>query len=361
MHNKNTLHSIQALRAFAAILVVVLHSFVHLQVRHLIPTVPALVSTGRVGVDIFFVISGFIMVYISEERFGAKGASSDFLCRRIIRVAPTYWLYSLVMGALLFSFPHSFSEGKTFSAAHMLASMSFIPWANSLGHIKPVLNVGWTLNYEMYFYCIFAILLLFGRKYMLPLLSLILLSGAMAGALIRPQAPIFSVVTSSLPIEFLFGCFIAVTYRRRPKLSPALCLVLIFSGIGMLVMTGVWGAPGVPRAIKWGTGSALLVAGMLFLESNGKLHVPAFVTALGNSSYSLYLTHLFTINALGEAWTLLIGRDYELFLVVAIATSVFAGHVAYRLIERPLTSYLHRLYYRSRDRAAARAQAGLAG
>lgn len=286
---KEPLYSIQALRAIAAALVVVLHAFVHLEARNLIPSVPEIVEAGRVGVDIFFVISGFIMVYISGENFKKQGASRDFIVKRLIRVAPTYWLYTLLMAVLLLSYPQSFSHGKSFSPNHLLASLAFVPWPNSLGDIKPILNVGWTLNYEIYFYLIFAILLLFSKKLLLPLLSVILLSGIAAGLLFEPVSPIYSVVTSSLPIEFLMGCLIAVGYKRQLQLSTSLCFVLIISGAAVLLLSGIleYETASTPRAIKWGGGSAMLVAGAVFLERNNKLRIPLLFTSLGNSSYSL--------------------------------------------------------------------------
>ena len=99
---RKTLYSIQVLRGVAALFVVVLHAYVHLEARSLIPEVPSFVNSGRAGVDIFFVISGFIMVYISGNKFGKKGVALDFLVKRIIRVVPIYWVYTLLMAAFLF-------------------------------------------------------------------------------------------------------------------------------------------------------------------------------------------------------------------------------------------------------------------
>lgn len=132
---KDTLCSLQALRAVAATMVVLFHAYVHLDVRNIIPGIPALVDAGRAGVDIFFVISGFIMVYISKDSFGKRGASRDFMIRRIIRVVPVYWFYTLLIASILFIAPRLFSEGKTFGLEHLAASLLFIPWQNSIGDI----------------------------------------------------------------------------------------------------------------------------------------------------------------------------------------------------------------------------------
>lgn len=344
---KDTINSIQALRAIAASLVVVLHSFVHLQVRHQISGIPSLVDAGRAGVDIFFVISGFIMVYISAENFQTESAPRDFLVRRIIRIAPTYWFYTLVMAAFLFFTPQLFSDGKRFLPGHLFASLSFIPWNNSVGEPKPILNVGWTLNFEMYFYLVFAFLLMFNRRYFIPLLAVFLLGGIAAGYAFSLNSPTYYVVTSPLLIEFLLGCIIGLLYKRQLALSTVVSGILAISGAGMLIATGFYDTSGITRVIKWGIPGALLVGGAVFLEKNNKLRVPSIFTKLGNSSYSLYLTHLFTINAIGKLWSMTFGTLYGgLFIGVAIFSSISVGHLAYMLFERPVTTYLNKAYAR---------------
>jgi len=177
---QTTLYSIQALRAIAASLVVVLHTYAYLEARDLISSTPDLVESGRAGVDIFFVISGFIMTYISGDSFGKPSASKDFLIKRIIRIVPIYWFYTLIMAALLLLVPHLFSDGKSFDLTHAITSFLFIPWENNSGFLKPVLQVGWTLNFEMYFYLIVTLLLFFGKTFFLQSLSIILLGGVLA-------------------------------------------------------------------------------------------------------------------------------------------------------------------------------------
>lgn len=219
---RGTLYSVQVLRGVAALLVVVLHAYVHLEARDIIPDVPLPVNSGRAGVDIFFVISGFIMVYISGDKFGRAGAPLDFLVKRVIRVVPIYWFYTLLMASFLFFAPHLFSHGKTFDATHLLASLAFIPWQDSLGNIKPILQVGWTLNYEMYFYVVFAFLLIFSARFFLVLLVSILLAGFFAGQVFDSIPPVFSVMTSSLLIEFLMGCLIGIAFSRYKMHQPIL-------------------------------------------------------------------------------------------------------------------------------------------
>ncbi len=339
-----TLYSVQALRAIAASLVVILHTYVYLEARHLVPGVPSLVDSGRTGVDIFFVISGFIMVYISGNKFGQSGAPKDFLIKRIIRIVPIYWFYTSAMVVLLLLVPHLFSDGKSFVLAQTAASYLFIPWENNLGIIKPVLQVGWTLNYEMYFYLIFTLLLFFRKTFFLRSLSAILFIGFLAGLLLPAIPGIFSIATSSLLIEFLMGCVIGTLYLRNTTLPTYLSVIMLLTGLAILISTGIFDFSGIPRPLKWGVPSALLVAGAIFLEANRKVHIPSLFVKLGNSSYSLYLIHIFTINAVGKVWTMTFGNRYEIFIFVAVLLSILAGHIAYILFEKPMTSYLNKAY-----------------
>lgn len=100
------------LRAFAAIIVVIAHAQVHLHARNQIETLNPYLDLGRSGVDIFFIISGFIMVYISGNKFSTPNATKDFLIKRIIRVVPVYWLYTIALTILMLSLPQLVSAGK---------------------------------------------------------------------------------------------------------------------------------------------------------------------------------------------------------------------------------------------------------
>lgn len=342
--SKDTLYSLQALRAIAAAMVVAFHSFVHLDARGIIDGIPAIVDAGRAGVDIFFVISGFIMVYISKDNFGKPGAPTDFLIRRIIRVVPVYWFYTFLIAAILFAVPHLFSQGKSFDLDHLIASLLFIPWQNSIGDIKPILNVGWTLNFEMYFYCIFAITLLLGKRYFLPIMSIVMLCGAAAGLTGGPYPTLLNVITSPMLLEFLAGCLIGSGYIRRFATPKYFGVVLLIAGASLLILSAIFGVIDAPRVIKWGIPSVLIVTGALLVERSGIASFPSLLVKLGGSSYSLYLSHIFTISAIGKLWVTIFGSMYGTFIVVATASSILVGHLSYVIVEKPMTRYLNNIY-----------------
>ncbi|HFD79158.1 MAG TPA: acyltransferase [Gammaproteobacteria bacterium] len=347
MSNKPTVQSIQMLRAIAASLVVIAHAQVHLEVRNHIADLNPFLDLGRVGVDLFFIISGFIMVYVAGREFRKPGAPRDFIVRRFIRVVPTYWIYTTALAALMITFPQLFSDGKRFDLTHYLASLAFIPWENNIGHIKPLLPVGWTLNYEIYFYLIFALLLFLHRKWFLPGLSFLLVGGVFAGWYADTVPTLASVATSPLLVEFLAGCCIGLLFTGNTDLPKAFSWTIALAGIAWLLLASGNVVPHTIRAISWGIPSAMIIAGILFLEKAGSIPANGLLVAIGGSSYSLYLTHIFTINALGKIWTSLIGGHYGLFIIACVFCSIIVGHIAYLAIEKPAISFLG-TRYRSR-------------
>lgn len=346
MKTQHTIYSIQALRAIAATMVVVFHAVNHLHARNLIPEIPGIIDIGRAGVDIFFIISGFIMVWICGQKFGTPNAPKDFIIKRIIRVAPTYWIYTLLMAILAFLFPHLISQGKTVSIQHLLASLSFVPWENNVGQLKPILSVGWTLNFEMYFYVIFGTLLFLKETYFLPILTTLLIFGISIGSVFTPP-PLLSVITSPLLIEFLLGCTIAIYYKYGPRIPNSLLIIILLIGLSSLITTGIISSSWLPRVVKWGIPSALIVASIVFLERAQLFRPSTLLTTLGNSSYSLYLSHIFTINVIGLLWAKIFNSMHMLFVITATIISIIGGHIAYLLLEKPITTRLNNLYLRA--------------
>lgn len=352
MKSQGTIQSIQVLRGLAAAMVVMVHAFVYLKTRGLIPDIPKIVSVGFAGVDIFFVISGFIMVCISGNNFAKPGAPTVFFIKRIIRIVPIYWFYTLLMAFLLYMFPYLASQGRTVSVEYLLASMLFVPWDNGMGKIMPVLNAGWTLNFEMYFYLIFSVLLFFKKTYFIPSLATLLLLGVIIGSLWQPHSAIFSVVTSPLLLEFLMGCVLGVLYKQSFSVNYRTWYILLFVGVACFVLTGIYSA-GWPQVLVWGVPSAIIVASSVSLEKSRKISFYPLFINLGNSSYSTYLSHAFTVNAVGKAWTALFGTLNAVFIIVSIVASIIVGHFAYLVLEKPITDRLN-FYYKNRlSRSAA--------
>lgn len=301
-------------------------------------------SFGIVGVDLFFVISGFIMVVSTHGRPVSAG---EFIRRRLIRVAPMYWLLTLLMVGIWSVAPGVFKTLQV-SPDTLLKSLFFIPHFSSSfpDQVWPLLVPGWTLNFEMFFYGLFALSLLAPAPVRVPLLTLTLLGLVGMGLLAGPFSAAWALTyTSPRLLEFGAGALIGgrwVTGRLRVK--PAVAASMI--AVGMVLL-------GWHDATFTSTGSLLLGASLVVMGALGlpdsALARSKLAQALGDSSYSLYLTHLFTLGAVRMVWPVLVSwlpwpLSAGTFLVVAMASCACVGWLSWRLLEAPLTRRLSRTW-----------------
>jgi exopolysaccharide production protein ExoZ len=307
------LTSIQALRGAAALAVVAYHAG-H---RSGLP-VP-----GAFGVDVFFVISGFIMMYVTND----ASKPLPFLRDRLLRIAPTYWAATIVALAV-----HAYWTGGGHPPLKLVAgSFAFFPVdePDAPGRFFPVHDVGWTLNYEMFFYAIFALTLLLPSRWRLPVLTAIFLVFVTVGMALQPRTAPLGFWTKRIILEFLAGALLAYAWRRwgLPKWAA---LPLILSGSAVLLLAG---RPAI-------LGATLVVAGVLALpprEAPWKLP-----QLLGDASYSIYLWHIFAVQ--------LVPWKGPAGFVLSMAAGVTVGLCAYYAIERPIRRRLSRLVEARRGR-----------
>jgi exopolysaccharide production protein ExoZ len=176
------LFALQLLRAVAATGVVISHvryDFLH---HFGLPDgLPGFINAGAAGVDLFFVISGFVMVYSSETLFGRDRAATIFLVRRVARIVPLYWLMSALMIAYVAARGFAASDA---SPTQAVLSFLFIPYPRPSGEMSPVYGVGWTLNYEMFFYAVLALCLAARRAITVARVAIALAVLALAGWLL---------------------------------------------------------------------------------------------------------------------------------------------------------------------------------
>lgn len=338
MARPKMLYGMQVGRGLAAMLVVLFHTTVALSSRGLAPAFPQ----GAAGVDIFFVISGFV-IYLT----GRKLAWREFFARRVARVVPLYWFFlTLKLGVILWlgNDPTRSIDDPLF----VIGSYLFIPvFRESMGGVYPLIVAGWTLNYEMYFYLVTAIVLGVLPRRHFPLGLTVYMVAAAIGSLflrdsISPESAPPIVLLEPLCLEFIAGLWIAVLWTRG--MAPSKWLAAICVGIGVLSLVLMPGEhAGTPmRIVFWGIPAAVIVFGLVNLEPFvGFRHWgPALV--IGDASYSIYLAHTAVLpvldilvrrmpaNGLLQGGTLLLG-------------SALAGVVVWRVIERPLTDLASRL------------------
>ena len=335
-------HGLQQLRAAAAILVVFSHVIVRAfrDVPH-DPRIADLVAQlGSLGVWTFFVISGFIMLHVSWRRFGTEGHAVRFLRDRAIRVFPLYWLLTLAYAA--------FAKEAT-PAANVIRSLLFIPHSDAYnGEPYPVLALGWTLNYEVMFYAIFALGLLFSARKIgiaFVLGALVLLT--LAGLALSGLGTAGTFWTSPIILLFLAGMVICIVRRQGAPQAfwrwsglAALALLVAEVPVSMLLVGASSGWLPVSIAVA-AIGSVALVT--LCPGPSGGL-VGRWGEFLGDASYSLYLSHPFSIIVVVQLWIRMAPNLPPIVVVpFAVIACLIGGIACYLLIERPLNHGIRRL------------------
>jgi peptidoglycan/LPS O-acetylase OafA/YrhL len=348
---------VQVLRGAAALAVVFLHvtqqAGAFVGVPGLAPYAWLRPLPWDAGVDVFFVISGFVMLWSSARLFGRPGGVWRFLGRRIARVVPLYWLLTtaLVAGALLR--PAWLSEPWPGDWAYVAASYAFLPYRRPDGFIQPVFRLGWTLNYEMMFYAIFALALRWRPTVAIPGVIGVLVALAGCGRVLRPAWTPAAFWTDSIVLEFAFGVLLAAAALGGTRLPRAGRLLLAAVGLAGLAAdaTGV----GIPRGVAWGLPSAALVgaAGLGGAGgAGGRLRRAA--ERLGDASYALYLVHPFPMRLLQLEWPA--GGPLWIVGYIAAATliSVVLALALHRWVERKLTNVARRVLAPPTAKAAGR-------
>ncbi|WGR92798.1 acyltransferase [Bradyrhizobium sp. ISRA443] len=317
--------SIQYLRAFAAFGVVAFHAQGFTYGRTLV--------IGSAGVDIFFVVSGFVMWTVSAYR---TQTPAEFFVNRIVRIVPMYWFVTLSFVAAALVFPALFPR-LVVSTTHTLASLFFVPMRSpSNGEIWPVVVPGWTLNCEMFFYAIFALALFLENTRRLLFLAATLFVLILVGRLYTGDSPPIIFYTNPIMLEFPAGILLGRAFEqdRLPRLRWG--YVALAAGL-LLFAASAWLAIDSPRVAVWGTPAFLVVAGVVIIEKNRSVRLVPVLALLGDASYSIYLTHTLTISAIGKFKAYF---NPATFFVASLALSALIGVAAWRLVERPFAEFL---------------------
>jgi peptidoglycan/LPS O-acetylase OafA/YrhL len=348
---KPVLENLQALRGLAACLIMVRHA-IH-EIRETIDAAFAAPDYPyTIGVDIFFVISGFIMVYTSRNRFAAPGAWKDFLVRRLVRIVPLYWFYTLALVGVALILPGVLGKAS-FDIPAFLKSLFFIPYMNAAGDMQPFLALGWTLNYEMYFYAVFACFMFLPATRMLAALTVYFAATVIAGFYLPEHFHALRFLSDQVVLEFVAGAWLAWLYIRDYRLPsgfkyPAYgCAFLVLL---LFLFPEVFG--GKIMHIHKMIGAVLLVALLALPRGAEQQVLPRFLTALGDSSYTLYLSHPFALGFVtqGVLWAgLAAAIPANAVFCACVLIALAGGYFAYLFIEKPLLSYGKAVFLRKPD------------
>jgi peptidoglycan/LPS O-acetylase OafA/YrhL len=342
------LESIQALRGLATIAVLADHIAleIHRHSAELPDSRITALGAGRAGVDVFFVISGFVMVYIAAAHFGSPTESRRFILKRLARVVPVYWFYTTLMLAAVLFLP-SLLRHTRITLPYTLASYLFFPFPQpGTAQTSPLLELGWTLNYEVYFYLLFALAMLLPRRAGFSLLAAWFVAAVVAGCFIdRP--PAVEYWTRPIILDFLAGIGIGLAFRKGMRISRVAALTVAAAGVIWLV--GVTHLGGDKSRIPAsGIPAPLFVIAATLKRGERRRTVPGlpwrFLLLLGDASYSLYLSHMFVVRAATAATP---ARAFALpylpfYYLVVIAAAVAVALLSYRVIELPIKAKLER-------------------
>ena len=350
------LNSIQALRGIAALLVLFFHlAAFQRQMAEGNPADIALTAglwdNGWAGVDLFFVISGFIMVYVTRQAGRSFGDVRRFLTSRITRIYPLWWVCAGIMALYFFmtyGMPAAPDRVSGPDEAFWFALKSFFLIPQD---VPPMLGLGWTLIHEMFFYIIFAGLLFLPRRFLpLGLLGWAIIT-VIGAVFITPAAyarNALELLASPLSLEFIAGGFAGylVTTGRfyAPKALAMIGGVLAVLGLAMFSGVNI-GTYTTNRVAVFALPFVLLTYGWACLEIKSSAKPPRWLVKIGDWSYSLYLTHYIVLVALRRLYrsaapsSLEVGAlgiwDNVIFAVLALALSVITSAIFYNFVERP--------------------------
>lgn len=326
---------IQALRFVAALLVVVTHATFYVSER-LVPGHPVW-SNGAAGVDVFFVISGFVMVMSSQGLIGRPDGAKTFMLRRLSRIVPLYWLATTLKVAAILAVPAALVNGGL-DVAYIVKSYLFIPAYGPQGGLHPVVAVGWTLNFEMFFYVVFAIALWL-RVPPLPFVATIFAALSVASLWRLPDWPALAFWLDTIVLEFVAGMVIARLCIAGVRVPTSVATLLVAVGFAGLVWP--WGEfHAMARVLHWGIPAILIVGGVAMLEPALQGRVPSSLLLLGDSSYALYLFHPMIAPAAPAVLAKIGLVSVPLSIASSIALAVVSALVVYRFGERPVTAML---------------------
>ena len=318
------INNIQALRAFAAFNVVLFHIIgTSASYSQNVDYLSYLEGWGSSGVDIFFVISGFVMLH---TQFLKRRSPFQFLRSRIVRIVPIYWVITLFVLSLYVLFPSLFREMEV-TPTWAFSSLFFMSSIFAGKH--PIVHVGWTLEWEMFFYVMFAFGLIF-RAWRFQ-----------AGFVTLAIFLVSILANSFIALEFLLGMLVAYIYREF-RLDKTQGAVVFFLGTCVLLLSisSEIAELEINRVLIWGLPSFFIVCGLLYCPQI-KSH---YLTYFGDASYSIYLVQMLTIPAFYK-FSSKIFHDWngDVLAVLCLLSSVTFGCLIYSLIEKPITTKIGKL------------------
>lgn len=347
MNKKQSLNLIQLLRGIASLLVVVMHATSNAKEIWKIDFLGGFFTFGGAGVDIFFVLSGFIITYASRSLVRNGLNFMKFLKRRFVRIFPVYWIITTVFLLIQIALPAFYNTPFVITPGNLLYTYFLMPEHEMIN------GVSWTLSYELFFYILFSLSFVLKRTNLLALLSLFYVLSIILLPFLFPGITdnLWSrFIFYPMNIEFFMGIAAALIISR---ISIKMANVLLLSGSFAFITAGVLFNFGYilfnntfNRVVIFGIPSFFIITGIVRLEMNKIFRMHNFLLRLGEASYSLYLIHLPLIMAIFKmAYKFNITQEYSLSAIMIITVGIicFLSILFYKIIEKPMIDKLNRM------------------
>ncbi len=337
------IYSLQALRGVAVLGVVLFHMTA---VEHKYSggdiLLPRWLDFFQSGVDLFFIISGFVMVIVSRGRFQKLAESKRFLFNRVSRIYPTYWLYYFLTLAVVLVQPGMVNS--THGSSSLLMSFLLLPNDKVL-----LVMVAWSLLFELWFYLVFTGVMCFRERW----LPGFLMGWAMLLVVFnsvqdwQDYNPALKIILHPYALEFIAGVALALLFYSRHSARIPLSMIRIalvialIPGIGLIGYYRLFDEQGMLRMFSVSAVFGTLVLGLALLERRQHIRMPAFLVATGDMSYTVYLSHLLVLGVIGRIWQIFGTApdsllDNVVISVLMMAAVVCYGWVGYRCFEKPV-------------------------
>lgn len=332
---KMRFNNVQALRAIACIFVILTHV--------------EFIANGAFGVDIFFCITGCMLMLSTEN-----GKSDNFIKKRLIRMLPLYYLMTLFTYFVMKIVPSMFQQ-VTLQNEYLIKSLLFIPFdITGTGVIQPLMRIGWTMNYDIFVTFVFALAMKISYRYRGIIFSGILCVLVMIHGFLPSYIPL-QYFSDSLILEFVFGV-LAYYLVNKYYLKSRRCItkyksysLIVFAVLLLMLMWNMH--MNVPyRLIQWGIPSVLILLCFMFTE--GSFAVPDWIIGLGNISFSIYLIHYYPIQLAGrlifhfETMSML-----SVFgVIVTTLFCIFVAYISWMIIEKRMSAFLIKKFVTTKEK-----------
>lgn len=330
---RRQIDTLQALRAIAALMVLVFHLNIFTLQAGLGADGPLWTGflMGYAGVEIFFVLSGFIMIHVHRGDFGQARLAPRFLWKRVVRIYPILWI---VLALVLIARLAQDGSAAVPSAAAFLKAITLWP-----DFVEPILRVTWSLSYEMLFYLIFSLAIINPR--IGAGIAAVWFTACVVNFGTRFEWDALTLLLSPYNLLFLFGMVTAWGYARLSVGQAWLALSLgtaVFFAVGLAEVYGVATLNTAIRTWAYGLSGAAVIAGLAALDEMGRIRTPKLLVVLGDASYSIYLIHILAMSVAAKVLSVAgLGAVLPLWLSTVIIASggVVAGVIVHFVFEKP--------------------------